>query len=197
MFDRVWHGVVLYKLKEVGLLPDCNVRLIVRSFLLGRTFHEQILEILSSERRITAGVPRNTVLGPVMFSTFVNDMLRVIGVRLSLLAGNDGIDDLHHRIERRLCGCQPASTRRCLGWLGHSWRVAVNVSKSTAVVFTRRRKRPRPLTIGNTELHWTNRVNYLGFHLIWRAHIQLIRQHTSAQLSRPVLSSSATIRWLE
>ena len=67
------------------LLQDCYVRLI-GSFLQDRSLRMRIDHGLSSERRITAGVPQGSVLGPLLFSVFVNDTPRVAGVRLSLFA---------------------------------------------------------------------------------------------------------------
>ena len=81
-----------------------------------------------------------------------------------------------------------------VGWTDDC-RLAVNASKSAAVIFSRKRKRPRPLKVGPVEVPWTNSVKYLGLHvdsrLTWRTHTQYIRQRASALLSRlwPVLSN--------
>ena len=197
-FDRVWHEGVLFKLKEV-LLPDCYVHLIA-SFLRDRTFRVRILDCLSSERPIIAGVPQGSVLGPLLFSVFVNDVPRVPGVRLSLFA-----DDTAAYAAESNASYAAIKLQRQLDayadW-ADDWRVAVNASKSTAVVFSRRLKRPRPLTVGNTQLPWANQVKYLGLHLdsklTWRFQAQHIRKCASAQLHKlwPVLSSPAITPWL-
>src|SRR5207302_9465897 len=84
-----------------------------------------------------------------------------------------------------------------------NWRVSVNASKSTAVLFSRRRKMPqeRP-RIGRTYLPWSNEVKYLGLHLdrrlTWRIHAQTLVQRATARLGQlfPLLASSAMTRRL-
>ena len=49
-----------------------------------------------------------------------------------------------------------------VGWTD-DWRVAVNGSKSAAVIFSRKRKRPRPLKLGPFEVPWTNSVKSVSY----------------------------------
>ena len=99
----------------------------------------------SSERRITAGVPQGSVLGPLLFSLFVNDTPRVPGVKLSLFA-----DDTAAFASEPNASYAAIKLQRQLdayvGWTD-DWRVSVNASKSAAVIFSRKRKRPRPLKV--------------------------------------------------
>ena len=138
---------------------------------------------------------KRQVLGPLLFSLFVNDTPRVPGVKLSLFA-----DETAAFASEPNASYAAVKLKRQLyayvGWTD-DWRVAVNASKSAAVIFSRKRKRPRPLKVGPVEVPWTNSVKYLGLHvdsrLTWRTHTQYIRQRASAQLSRlwPVLSNPA------
>ena len=120
----MWHEGVLYKLTEV-LLPDCYVHLI-GSFLRDRSFRVRIDHALSSERRITAGVPQGSVLGPLLFSLFVNDTPRVPGVKLSLFA-----DDTAAFASEPNASYAAVKLQRQLdayvGWTD-DWRVAFNLS---------------------------------------------------------------------
>lgn len=80
--------------------------------------------------------------------------------------------------ECKLCGRHdPDPTRRvCRVW-AESWSVAVYATKSTAVIFSWRRNRPRPLTVGPAELPWTKSVKYLELRvdsrLNWRTHVRV------------------------
>jgi hypothetical protein len=49
-------------------------------------------------------------------------------------------------------------------WLSE-WRIAINVSKSTAIIFARAVRRfilPRPVTLFGEAIEWLDRIRYLG-----------------------------------
>jgi hypothetical protein len=74
--------------------------------------------------------------------------------------------------------------------LGHwlrDWRISVNVSKSTAILFTTRRiKRPRPIQFLGEPVAWVETAQYLGVtldtRLTWSAHINQIGRMASQRL---------------
>ena len=71
-FDRVWHKGLLFKLETYGisggLLDWFN------SYLCNRTQKVMCNDILSSTSCIKAGVPQGSVLGPLLFILYVNDV---------------------------------------------------------------------------------------------------------------------------
>ena len=85
-FDSVWHCALFHKLLSLKL-PPCFV-LWVRSFLSDRRAKVQVGGSHSRSFRIRRGVPQGSVLGPVLFILFVDnitkDLLR--GAHASLYA---------------------------------------------------------------------------------------------------------------
>lgn len=197
-FDRVWHDGLLHKLAEVQL-PDCYVHLIA-SFLRCRSFCVRVDNHLSQERPVTAGVPQGSVLGPLLYSVYANDIPREPGVELSIFADDTAayaVDRTPSFAARRL----QRQLDKYAEWAA-KWKVSVNPAKSTAVYFSRRRKYPRQLAIGRHHIAWSNTVKYLGLHLdrrlTWRAHASYVAQRLNNRLHqlRPILQSDAMTRRL-
>ena len=74
-------------------------------------------------------------------------------------------------------------------WL-RKWRIAINVDKSMALLFSPPRRRipnPRGLRFLGGEIQWLETVRYLGvtldIGLTWKPHIDQVRQKTSQRLA--------------
>ena len=83
-FDLVPHGRLLTKIANSGVDP--RVLVWIREFLLGRTQRVRVGGHLSEEVRVTSGVPQGSVLGPVLFLAYVNDISRNIESTIKLFA---------------------------------------------------------------------------------------------------------------
>ena len=71
-FDKVDHGILLHKLRQVGISGDLGVWL--HAFLTNRVQTVAVDGALSTPRRVISGVPQGTVVGPLLFLIHILDI---------------------------------------------------------------------------------------------------------------------------
>jgi hypothetical protein len=76
-FDRVWHNGLLHKLRST---PTDHYYRLLKSYLTNRHFRVKHEDSYSEPKFIKAGVPQGSVLGPVLYLLYVNDLPTTLNI---------------------------------------------------------------------------------------------------------------------
>jgi hypothetical protein len=86
-FDTVPHARLLYKLHHLGIRG--HLLTWIRGFLTGRRQRVVLRNGISSWRNVTSGVPQGSILGPILFLLFVNDIPSSISSSVAKMFADD------------------------------------------------------------------------------------------------------------
>jgi len=174
-FDTVWVDGLLYTLTTLNFRS--YIVKTVSSYFKGWTFEASFQTATSTSRRMQAGVAQGGIISPVLFILYVIDMPSPSRhVELAFYA-----DDTDVIATSR----QPALLVKYLQtylsglerWLSE-WRIAINVSKSSAILFAKtgcRFSKPRAVQLFGEPIQWVDETRYLvgtlGKRLTWFKHV--------------------------
>ena len=88
-FDKVWHKSLIYKLKQNGI--SGNILNTIIDFLSFRKQRVFLNGQVSHWTSIEAGVPQGSILGPLLFLIYINDLSDDLSTNAKLFAGDTSL----------------------------------------------------------------------------------------------------------
>ena len=178
-FDTVDHNLLLRKLDYYGIGSIAYEWFC--SYLKKKKHFVSIQNIMPSVKEILTGVPQGSILGPLLFLIYTNDLHKSIRFSkayhladdTSIIQSNPSLERLSKKVNKDLL--------KLSNWLRVN-KLSLNVKKTELVIF-----RPRKLKIDHSfkfkldgkRLVPTHSVKYIGVlideHLLWNKQIAQIK----------------------
>uniref|UniRef100_A0A8C1Z289 Reverse transcriptase domain-containing protein n=1 Tax=Cyprinus carpio TaxID=7962 RepID=A0A8C1Z289_CYPCA len=174
-FDTVNHSVLLNKLPQFKF--SCDTVSWFESYLHDRTQSVLINNCNSESLRLTTGVPQGSILGPLLFSLYINDLPNVCSEVECLMYADDTILFVHGRSKDIVADKLTKAMTRVTSWLQENC-LQLNISKTVGMFFskTNRASFNPDIIVAGEKLRIVNQYKYLGLvidsHLSFKAHIE-------------------------
>ncbi len=183
-FDSVSHSKLIYKLKCYGISGGLLSWL--RSFLINRTQCVVCHNVVSEWKPVLSGVPQGSVLGPLLFTVFVNDLPCVVkNSQIALFADDAKIFTTIDSVKSVAKFQEDLS--RVDEW-SKAWQLPIAASKCSVFICGPEDHSPQ-YSLGTIALENVTTIRDLGFYL---THDLKFSSHCN-YISKKGLSASACI----
>ena len=172
-FDRVWHRGLLFKLRRIGVIGPL---LSWFESYLGHRLQRVVMEGSFSEYlEVKAGVPQGSILGPMLFLIYINDIVCDIGSCIKLFADDT---TLYLIVEdpNLAANLMDNDLDKIHNW-ANRWLVKFNPQKTEEMLFSRKLQKVNhpKLTMDNIEIQRVPFHKHLGIifnsDCSWHEHI--------------------------
>jgi hypothetical protein len=120
---------------------------------------------LSDQKPIKAGVPQGSILGPKLFSIYINDIPKFTKTNLALYADDTAV--YAHSFNAEVANKQLQIQVNLLEDYFDKWLIEINPAKTETILFSKKltnNKIITPLKVKNQKIQTKPSVKYLGVH---------------------------------
>ena len=186
-FDLVDHDILLRKLEIYKFNQNC--RNWFRSYLSERTQKVTFKNTFSAQKPVKYGVPQGSILGPLLFLLFVNDLPLHTNAMIDLYADDATVYEISkskEEIERKL----QIAVLEIASWCKKNGMV-INIDKTKAMLITTRQRRRRiddniQIFLNDFQLSNVQKEKVLGVeidnNLLWGEHVRKIARKMSTNI---------------
>jgi hypothetical protein len=143
-----WNLVLCPLSKIRKIVPPAYYRTL-ESYLTDRLFQVRFKDEIATFRKTEAGVPQGSVLGPVLYLIYTSDLPTSDNTTTATFAEDTAILTAHEF--RAIASMILQATISKIDDWAMKWRIKINQSKSTVIVFTLRNQTCPTLQMGNVD----------------------------------------------
>ena len=182
-FDCIRHDLLIAKLHAYGFSQEALT--LINDYLTNRQQRVKVNGSFSSWKDLTRGVPQGSVLGPLLFNIYINDLLLFIqnsdicnyADDTTIYSCDKSLDNITHKLEN---DCNVA-----LKWFADNF-MKLNADKCHLLVLGQRCDDSVTVKIGNTDVVNSSEEKLLGVHidskLSFDQHVSKLCQKASNKL---------------
>ena len=162
-FDSVDHQILLKKLEKYGIRG--NALKLFKSYLTGRQHYVKINNMASQCRLLEIGVPQGSVLGPLLFLIFINDLPNCCKLDATLLA-DDTFLSLASKNTAQLQKDMCKELNKVYKWLVLN-KLTLNIKKSKYMIISKGKRISEGdfrLKLNGISLQRCEEYKYLGIY---------------------------------
>lgn len=187
-FDRVWHAGLLAKLHAKGIQGELLV--LLKDYLRDRTLQVVVNGQSSGPSPVLASVPQGSVLGPVLWNIYIDDLLRQLST-VAAYADDCTLSRSYCRLDSRRAVTELNKQLRLVEQWGEMWQVNFAPEKTQAMVISRSLGASHAvageLCFGGKDLPLQDYIKILGVSvdrsLRFDHHIAAVTRQTSLRVS--------------
>ena len=179
-FETVNHSILLGKLRHYGIRGTPLIWF--ESYLSNRSQFVKYKNSCSSHVNITHSVPQGSLLGPILFNIYINDIIKSFQHLKSILYADDSCLYSSNKNICTLLANINSDLSLIEKWLGAN-KLTLNINKSHYIIFKNRKTLPNDigqLVIGGQNLERVSDTDFLGVvlqdNLSWKKHIQKVNK---------------------
>ena len=178
-FDKVWHEGIIFKLKQNGI--SGNLLHLMSDFLSNRKQRVILNGQFSSWTDVNAGVPQGSILGPLLFLIYINDLTNHLSSNAKLFADDTSLFSVTRNVMDS--ANELNNDLRQINKWATQWKMSFNpdpTKQAQEVIFSRKSKKTKhpPLFFNETLVSQTSSQKHLGIildqKLTFEEHLQKI-----------------------
>ena len=160
-FDTVNHSILLNKLELYGIRGHCNSWL--KSYLADREYQVRLQKTNSTRRTVNIGIPQGSILGPILFIIYNNDLPLISDKFNTTLFADDTNFSLTHSDYHDMIPLLNNELEKIYDWTIAN-RLTINTTKTEALLFTNRHVSidDQPLLLGGLPVNYVDNARFLG-----------------------------------
>ena len=174
-FDTVSFDILLNKLSFIGIKGKMHQ--ILKSYLTNRKQRTLVHSYVSDDAKIDMGVPQGSILGPLLFVIYVNDLPSISNEAKFYLFADDTAISIRAQSLSELQNKLDFILSMLTKWFNAN-RLSLNVSKTYHQIFSKKLINGLVVKINNIVVDRKESVKYLGVtideNLKWQSHINNI-----------------------